>query len=104
MSHDERVVTYSQIPIVQQSSRYGQNQVRISLVEVREPEHACAAQIFVLVRYLSYAQNHNDEYWNLNDVTNVELEQACFRLLLVIVDGSTEVPGAPRQRHLAVLE
>lgn len=51
----------AEVVVVQQGRSNGQNKIRVRLVQVRKPEHACTGQISVFETDFSYRQDHDDK-------------------------------------------
>lgn len=54
--------------------------------------------------YLSYTHDHYDKHWQLDYITNIKLEQARFRLLLIVEDCRTEMVRSLMNGQLGKLE
>ena len=96
--------TSTKIEVIQKSCRDWQDKVRIWLVQIWKPKHASTREVRILMGYLPYTHDHYDKHWQLDYITNIKLEQARFRLLLIVEDCRTEMVRSLMNGQLRKLE
>ena len=94
----------AEVHVVENRGDEWQNEVRVSLVKILEPEHASTCELLVFSADHADREDHDDEDGQLDQVVEEEGGQAGVRLLGEVEDGAGSVPHLLGQGELAVLE
>lgn len=64
-----------QVNVVEKCGHQREDEIRVRVIQVFEPENALAGKIIVFKAHLSNWEDHHNEDWDLDDVVEIEFEK-----------------------------